>query len=231
MTQAMSTPVGPAGDCERIVDGMLNQPVNTISCLAFVVAGVLVLVLVRRQHSMEAPDVLIAGMLILTGFGSAAFHGFGGRVAIWVHDASLAGLLALMVSVEVFRRTRRRWDATPWWVAWAGIGILAGFLPSTTSMIAAGAAVAAFLLVLAPARWSQPDSRAAMETDRRRALLLPVALLAVGYVVFWLSRTGGPLCDPDSLLQGHAVWHLFVGAGLAVYGVRIGRAAPSAPRS
>jgi hypothetical protein len=22
------------------------------------------------------------------------------------------------------------------------------------------------------------------------------------------SRTGGFLCDPDSLLQGHAVWHL-----------------------
>ena len=123
----MSTLAGPAGDCERIVDGMLNQPVNTISSLAFVVAGVVVLVLVRRQHSMEAPDVLIAGMLILTGFGSAAFHGSGGRVAIWVHDASLAGLLALMVSVEVFRRTRRRWDATRG--GWHGPG--SGSLPAS----------------------------------------------------------------------------------------------------
>ena len=113
----------------------------------------------------------------------------------------------------------------------AGIGILAGFSSSTTSTIAAGSAVAAFLLVLAPARWSQPDSKAAKETDRRRALLLPVALLVAGYVVFLLSRTGGPLCDPDSLWQGHAVWHLVAGTGLAVYGVRIDRAAPSAPRS
>ncbi len=227
----MGTLAGHAGDCERIVDGILNQPVNAISSLAFVTAGVVVSVRARRVHSTGEPIGWIAGVLILTGFGSAAFHGFGGRVAIWVHDASLAGLLALLVSIEVFRRTRRRWDATSWWVTWAGIATVTWFFPSTTSTITAGEAVAALLLILAPARWSHPDSSAAKEIDRRRALLLPIALVATGFIVFQLSRTGGPLCDPDSLLQGHAVWHLLAGTGLAVYGVRIGRTAPSSSRS
>lgn len=41
-----------------------------------------------------------------------------------------------------------------------------------------------------------------------------VTLAAAG-AVHATSRTGGPLCRPDSLLQGHALWHL-LSAG-AVY--------------
>ena len=38
----------------------------------------------------------------------------------------------------------------------------------------------------------------------------PGALISFAIaVVFWaLSFTGAPLCDPNSLLQGHALWHL-----------------------
>ncbi len=32
--------------------------------------------------------------------------------------------------------------------------------------------------------------------------------MAVAFAVWTLSRSGAPLCDPHSWVQGHAVWHL-----------------------
>ncbi len=34
------------------------------------------------------------------------------------------------------------------------------------------------------------------------------AVFVAGGVVWALSRTGGPLCAPESILQGHALWHV-----------------------
>ncbi len=35
-----------------------------------------------------------------------------------------------------------------------------------------------------------------------------LAAIVVAFVVWNLSKDGRPLCDPHSLLQGHAAWHL-----------------------
>lgn len=35
-----------------------------------------------------------------------------------------------------------------------------------------------------------------------------ITVFAVGVVIWSQSRTGGPLCQPDALLQWHAVWHV-----------------------
>ena len=43
--------------------------------------------------------------------------------------------------------------------------------------------------------------------DRRYALLA-AGSFALALAVWTLSDTGRPWCDPDSLLQGHAFWHL-----------------------
>ena len=50
--------------------------------------------------------------------------------------------------------------------------------------------------------------------DRSAATVGPLLLLASVAVFGRLGATGGPLCNPDSLLQPHAVWHL--GSALAV---------------
>jgi hypothetical protein len=41
--------------------------------------------------------------------------------------------------------------------------------------------------------------------------------LALAVVANVLSRTGAPLCRPDSLLQGHAVWHVLTAVGAALW--------------
>jgi hypothetical protein len=50
----------------------------------------------------------------------------------------------------------------------------------------------------------------------RRPPLLAAAVFSAGVVVWFLSRTGGALCNPDSLIQGHALWHVAAAAAVGI---------------
>ncbi len=54
-----------------------------------------------------------------------------------------------------------------------------------------------------------------------RALLPATLVVTVAAVVNAAGRTGGPWCDPDSILQWHGVWHLGAAAALVLVG-RVG---------
>ncbi|HET9259835.1 MAG TPA: hypothetical protein VFP42_06875 [Acidimicrobiia bacterium] len=47
-----------------------------------------------------------------------------------------------------------------------------------------------------------------------RALIGPLALLAVVALIGRLGATGGPLCDPGSVVQPHGLWHLGAASAL-----------------
>ncbi|MGQ0622714.1 MAG: ceramidase domain-containing protein [Panacagrimonas sp.] len=70
--------------CERIAPGLLAEPLNAISNLAFVVAGFwLAATLPRRFPTGIAPLPydLLAGLIVVIGVGSATFHIFATRWA------------------------------------------------------------------------------------------------------------------------------------------------------
>jgi hypothetical protein len=49
-------------------------------------------------------------------------------------------------------------------------------------------------------------------------LVAAAVLFLTAWGVWIPSHTGGLLCDPDSLLQGHAAWHLLdAGAVACIY--------------
>ncbi|HEV2893934.1 MAG TPA: hypothetical protein VG411_09285, partial [Actinomycetota bacterium] len=52
---------------------------------------------------------------------------------------------------------------------------------------------------------------------RRAAYRTALAATAAGAACWGLGRTGGPRCDPDSLMQGHAAWPLLTAAALACW--------------
>ena len=45
-------------------------------------------------------------------------------------------------------------------------------------------------------------------TIDRRLVVLAVASFLTAFAIWLPSLTGGPLCDPESWIQGHAIWHL-----------------------
>jgi hypothetical protein len=50
-----------------------------------------------------------------------------------------------------------------------------------------------------------------------------LAAIALGGVAFLLGRTGSPLCNPASLFQWHALWHVLVAVALVAYAHAIAR--------
>ena len=55
----------------------------------------------------------------------------------------------------------------------------------------------------------------------RKFLIVVILALAMleeaGAACWWAGRTASPWCDPDSLLQAHAAWHLLGAAALACW--------------
>lgn len=190
--------MGALRDCEAILDSLLGQPVNTLSAFSFIVAG---FVIIRRSALRWVGVALIA-----TGVGSVLFHGPMPPYAEWAHDASLAWLLLVVTA------SGRSWEAWARLPGFAGLGLPVAFLPQSAELLMVGLTVAAVLAVLSQ--------------DRSRATFGPLLLLGLFAVIGRLGATGGPLCDPNSLLQPHALWH--IGSATAVTWWAIGRH-PSRP--
>ncbi len=202
---------GPADDCERLLGGFVSQPANAISSLAFVGAGIAVLLVARRRNASGAASHSLAASLTLTGLGSAAFHGPGGPLAEWAHDSSLLWLLFLVLMVELGRRSAAGGIRPTTAVASAAVAGTLALLPGV-AMPTAGITAAAVVFLSLDVRRRR--------VSRVQANLPAPALLAGGVLIFLLSRTGRPLCAPDTLLQGHAAWHILAAAGIGIHVVR-----------
>jgi hypothetical protein len=137
-----------ASDCEMLRDGWLGQPVNTLSSVAYLLAGGYVL----RRGGPRLPALALAAV----GVGSVLYHGPMTPGATLAHDGSIVVLAATIPLA--WRRGSLRW-------------------PPVAAVIAGGGAV----------------------------------------VVNLLTRTGAPLCRPESLLQGHAAWHVLTALAIALW--------------
>jgi hypothetical protein len=215
----------PAADCEFLAAGFLAQPINAVSSLAFVVAGFLLFLAGTRGGFRGPLAAAFSATLVAVGIGSVAFHGPGGVVADWVHDGSITALLVLIGAAEIGsaigwhqRRVVWAWavvSAVLWSVEW----IWSGAGDTLNAPLAAFAVVG--VLVTQKASAPAPE-------ERTGGILAGLTILGLGGLIMLLSRTGGPLCAPNSVLQGHAIWHVLAASGIFVY-ARFRTAAAAGP--
>jgi hypothetical protein len=145
-------------------------------------------------------DVATGLLVSSIGIGSIAFHGPMPPWGEFLHDISILLTLVWVLLVET-KRTRL-------WPFGFLLAAAASFAPAVADPAQAVLAIAVLASVGLP--------------KRQRALRLQaVAILAVGGAIGTLSRTGGPLCNPDSLWQGHGFWHLAAATSLALWGSAI----------
>lgn len=215
----------PAADCESLANGVLAQPINAVSSLAFVVAGFLLFVAATRDGYRGPLNVGFSVTMVAVGIGSVAFHGPGGVVADWVHDGSISALLVLIVAAEIGNALE--WNQRRVVAAWAAVSAVLWSVEWIWSRAGdtLNAPLAAFAVVgvLATQRAGAPE-----RDERTGGMLVGLAILALGGLIMLLSRTGGPLCAPNSVLQGHAVWHVLAASGIFVY-ARFRTAAAAGP--
>ncbi len=179
--------MGAAADCELIGPGLLGQPVNSLTTVAFLIAGSLILA--------SRPDRRWVGAAaIATGIGSFLFHGPMPPGSEWAHDVTLAWLL-FVVALDAFPR-RSRWAV----IGLIALGALFAAAPDAADAVAVILAIVAFASVL--------------RQDRSASTIGSLCLLLASAIIGRLGATGGPLCDAASVLQPHGLWH--VSAAVAV---------------
>lgn len=201
------------GFCEAARGGLVKQPANTMSNLGFIVAGLAIAwragdprETIRRHPGLATAYALV---VVLLGPASAAMHAtqsaVGGRL-----DLLSMFLVAGFAAAYAVTRLTHRGTATclaVWLAAVAGCEVLEqvpGAVP--VLMIWANVGFAALLLSAVVGEvvlWRRPGTR----YDRRWGAAA-VGSLLLAFAIWSQSKSGGPLCDPGSPVQGHAAWHL-----------------------
>jgi hypothetical protein len=217
-----------AGDqcfCERDRGGLIRTPANTLSNLGFVVAGLgiaLTLGIERRQKRYPRPGnpmtetsfypAFYAGVVTLLGPGSMALHA---SLMSWGGVLDIVSMNFFIGFALAYAMQRHYGLGRAGFVAvWLGVNAV---LLALKLIIGRGSeafgivAAAAFLIELQIRRAGQMRGEA-------RWLAAGAGLFLLAFAIWLPSRNGGTLCDPDSLLQGHAAWHLLcAGATVALY--------------
>lgn len=186
--------------CEQVraglVGGLVGQPAGTLTALALVLAGVVILA--GRRPAASRPRWTYGLLVAAVGVGSVVQHGPHPPWQAYAHDLPLAavlGFVAVDAAADLTGRPARAW----WWLLPTAMLVpVIMFGPVASTLAQAGLAAVAIGLSLLRAR-ARPQLR--------RTLLVALLVLAAGALIGTLGeRTGW--CRPDSLLQGHAVWHL-----------------------
>ena len=208
-------------DCERIGDGLLGQPVNTFTSLAYVAVGALLL---RRALVSRSPALVVyATTVVSIGIGSAAFHGPMPSWGRFAHDFSIAAVLAFVIAYDValVRGAGVQSALVGFAVLLGACAIVLAIWHDVSNALDAVLVVGAVIAEVAVAR--SPRRLASLRGLMRAPAvwILGGMVLAIGAALNVLGRTDAPLCDPDSLVQLHGAWHVLTAALLWVYGVGV----------
>lgn len=205
------TDVPGSSDCEARTASL--QPVLFATSWSYVVVGIaLGWWVANRQDISRLWGSLFAAGVVATGLGSVDYHGLVLVPQPLVHDAGLALALLAAWGVDLTRLTgnSRRASEVVAVVGVAGAVLLivwpAGG-PVLAAVIGVGLVLSELLIYrrgLRGVHWSQYGA---------------IATLVAGFVVFALSRSGGPLCDPESWIQGHGAWHILSAAALGLWAI------------
>ncbi|MEO7268441.1 MAG: ceramidase domain-containing protein [Knoellia sp.] len=205
--------VGRGGSfCEAARNLLVKQPANTFSNLGFVIAGLAAAWHVSRRGSgaMSAGlGTAYAVLVVLLGPGSAAMHAtqsvLGGHL-----DVYSMYLLASFVMAYAAARLLALPAAgfAGLFVGSLGVCTVAEFTSADVPVVMTmGNAIFAVLLLAGLVMEIVLRTRGTARLDLRWGIA-SVTTLLVAFTIWNTGKDGGPLCDPQSLRQPHAVWHL-----------------------
>lgn len=188
--------------CEAVRDSLVRQPANTWSSLAFVVAALWVGLRLRspgraRAALPKAEAGLLIAALAVVGLGSAFYHAtltFAGQVV------DVAGMY-LVATFILLHRLGPRFRLPP-------IGTVLVFVAANAALMAGQVttpsmrriAFGVLLVVALATEWRM--------SRRGRDWLARGALLMIFAFIVWALDRERLVCDPEGVLQGHALWHV-----------------------
>ncbi len=199
--------------CELPRTGALVlQPANSWSSFGYVFIGFVMIIIAGAPTGQSAMSPLATRVLGLTaifvGIGSALMHA---TLTLWGQFLDVLGMY--LVGSFLLVRAMARWRHIPDGRAialYAALCIMLTMvlilLPEVRRWLFAVLLILAILVELAFAR---PLRRGARLADYLGGIL--ATAVAFG---FWILDQNGVVCAPESLLQGHAMWHALGAASL-----------------
>jgi hypothetical protein len=193
--------------CEMPRNGTaILQPANAWSSFAFVwIGGLIVMAGQRRDRRTAFPVVAhwIYGLAaIMVGVGSFFLHA---TLTLWGQFADVLGMyllsgFSLVYSLACWLRWRQRRSMIAYVVVCALLVSILLVMPETRRWLFALVLVLTLAIEILFAR---PRRR----NVQFRLLLIGTAAHAIAFGIWILDQTRA-VCAPESLLQGHAVWHV-----------------------
>lgn len=193
------------------VETLVLQPSNSWSSMSFVFVGLLVILMAGRREVSAfggLPAVWFGLSAIIIGVGSFFLHA---TLTLWGQFSDVLGmyLLSAFTLTWAFRRWRALGDPVSLTIYVALCGLLVGSLvifPESRRWLFAVILIADILVELALARPRRLGVRAGF-------YLTGIGLQAVAFAL-WILDQSRTVCQADSVLQGHAAWHLLNAAAL-----------------
>jgi hypothetical protein len=149
--------------CERTSAELWSEPINALTNLAFIAAGIWGLILVRRRQTGGFAETL-GWWVIVIGIGSALFHTFANRLTLWMDVLPIALFVFTYTVFNLRRFFRFSWPKT--------IGLFV-----------------AFYVVAGFATWLVPETIRAASNNSTGYL---PALLGLLFFGTWLALRGHP---------------------------------------
>lgn len=200
MIDALLTPMDLY--CERTGPEFWSEPLNALSNLAFVAAGLWGLREARRQRAGRTAEIL-AWWVVAIGVGSGLFHTFANRLTVWLDVLPIA---AFTLAYTLF--TIRRYLGFAWGPAVAIFvgfylvaGVLAALVPDWLRVVTHGSTgyLPAFLALVVFGLWTHVAAHPAGR--------LIVAAAGVFVVSVTFRALDGHACAAVPV-GTHFLWHL-----------------------
>jgi hypothetical protein len=156
-----------------------------------------VLLLRARRAPTRRSEVVLGWSAVAAGLGSVAYHGPGGTLGRYVHDAGLLSMLSMVVVAD----TEIAIGRTAPGPMLAAVPAVAALVAHPTTSQVAQAVVGGGVVAAETVRLTRGGG------GGQRGVLEAVVTSVAG-AAHLLGRTGGPLCRPDSVFQSHALWHV-----------------------
>jgi hypothetical protein len=215
---------------EKPGDVWFAQPMNTISNLWFVVAGLLVAYAAdsRSFPSKEWWDTrsnpitqnkvystMYAVATCLLGVGSTCLHA---SFTTWGRQVDMIAMYLIASFSLLYPFVKSK--ALDKQQAILTYSVMCACLVYWTVAIGTPEQTRRLFTTMIVSSWAIEIFNIDEETARhnkqsRKILLSNVGLFLLAVVTWKSSESAGPLCDPDSLWQGHSLWHLQSAAAIA----------------
>lgn len=204
--------------CETDSGGLFKQDANSVSALAFVYVGLAIAWGASRQKAQASPPQsqnlmnqsdfypgLYALALILLGFGTLAMHGSLTSIGGFLDVSSMYIWVAFCVCYALVRILRL--GPISFLLAYAALSA-ALILSMKRGMLPVDEAFGTLILLSVLLELGyRLLNRTRLRFENKWVVFTAISFFAA-FGIWNLSLDGRPFYYPDTIFQGHAVWHL-----------------------